>query len=488
MPPSSDPTATPHVVVVGGGIAGLTAAREVLLAHPDVRVTVLEGAEQVGGKLRLGEIAGIPVDLGAESILNRRTEGTALARAVGLGERLVHPVTPGAGVWTRHAVRPLPPTLMGIPADLGVAARSGILSRSAVARARLERRLPRLDLTADEGVGGLVARRLGHDVRDRLVEPLLGGVYAGRADELSVHAALPQVVAAVREYGGLLAAAKSVAAGGSERPEAGEAGETMPVPTPVFAGISGGVGRLATAVAAEIEARGGEVRRDAMVRELERTAHGWWLVEGSTASPDVIEADAVILATPAIAAARLLRSAAPAAALELGRIEYASMAIVTVAFQASDVAVALEGSGFVVPPVDGRVIKAATYSSRKWQWLAGDVVVIRCSVGRHREESDLQRDDSELVEAAVMDLREATGLHAPLLDTVVTRWGGALPQYAVGHLDKVARIRAAVAHVPGLEVCGAALDGVGIPAVISTGTRAATQVVGALASSGRMAP
>lgn len=472
----------PNVVVVGGGIAGLTAAREVLLARPDVRVTVLEGAEQVGGKLRLGEIAGIPVDLGAESILNRRTEGTSLSRAVGLGEQLVHPATSGAGVWTRKAVRPLPPTLMGIPADLGVTARSGILSRAAVARARLERRLPRLDLTDDEGVGVLVARRLGHDVRDRLVEPLLGGVYAGRADELSVHAAVPQLAAAVREHGGLLVAAKAMT-------EAGAGSQGPPQEgTPVFAGISGGVGRLPIAVATDVEARGGQVRRDAFVRELERSAHGWRLVVGPTSSPEVIETDAVIVAAPATPAARLLRSAVPTAALELGRVEYASMAIVTVAFRAADVTVDLGGSGFLVPPVDGRVIKASTYSSRKWSWQTGDVFVIRCSVGRHRDEAELQRDDNELVDAAVMDLREATGLHAPLLDAVVTRWGGALPQYSVGHLDRVARIRAAVDLVPGLEVCGAVLDGVGIPAVISTGTRAATQVVDALVAGGRMSP
>lgn len=472
----------PHVVVVGGGMAGLAAAHHLLVVRPDLRVTVLEGSSEVGGKLRLGEVAGIPVDLGAESILNRRPEGTALARDVGLGEQIVHPHVSGAGVWTRGSVRPLPPTLMGIPANLTVASNSGILSRLAIARARVEPGLPRLDLSEDVGIGRLVARRLGSDVRDRLVEPLLGGVYAGRSDEISTHAALPQLVAAVREHGSLFAAARAVTNGAAETTQPSES------PVPVFAGISGGVGRLAPAVAAGIEARGGVIIRAAAVRGLERVEGGWRVVHGATIDPHVVAADAVVLAAPAAPTARLLRSTAPAAALELGRIEYASMAVVTLAFVTTDVNADLVGSGFLVPPVDARLIKAATYSSHKWQWLAGDVLVLRCSVGRHREENDLQRDDCELVAGAVMDVREATGLRAPLLDAVVTRWGGALPQYAVGHRDRVARVETAIDAVPGLELCGAAFDGVGIPAVIASGVGAATRLLADLGAAGTMKP
>ncbi len=188
----------------------------------------------------------------------------------------------------------------------------------------------------------------------------------------------------------------------------------------------------------------------------------------------------MILACPATAAARLLGPEAPAAARELVRVDYASMAIVTVAMRAADVRVRLDGSGFLVPPVEKTTIKAATYTSRKWGWLPEDLVVLRCSIGRYRDQEVLQRDDTELVGATMFDLRDATGLRAPLVDAAVTRWGGALPQYAVGHLDTVARIRAAVDAVDGLEICGAALDGVGIPAVIATGQQAASRVVARL--------
>jgi oxygen-dependent protoporphyrinogen oxidase len=347
----------------------------------------------------------------------------------------------------------------------------------------------------------LVERRLGPEVRDRLVEPLLGGVYAGHADELSVHATMPQLVAAVREHGRLLPAAAALAAGTFPVPpppardatEAADADTAPPPPTtragespPVFAGIEGGVGRLAVEVANDIARLGGIVRTDAMVRELDRTQDRWHLVVGPTRSPETIEADGVILATPASPGARLLRGVAPAASQELSHIEYASVAIVTLAVRAADVPSEVSGSGFLVPPVDGHVVKAATFSSAKWAWLSGDTFFLRASIGRHREAAVLQRDDADLVAVAMADLREAVGLRGPLVDAVVTRWGGALPQYAVGHLDRVAAIRAAVAGVPGLAVCGAAYDGVGIPAVVASAHAAATRVLAHLSAAATM--
>jgi oxygen-dependent protoporphyrinogen oxidase len=490
--PENRSGARPHVVVVGGGIAGLAAAHTLLTTRGDVDVTLLEAAPMVGGKLRLGDVAGQQVDLGAEAILNRRPEAVGLARAVGLADDVVHPLTTSAGIWTRGGVRSLPRTVMGVPADMDALRASGIVSRRAVARARLERGLRRLDVSDDIAVGRLVAHRIGSELRDRLVEPLLGGVYAGRADELSLHATVPQLVPAIAEHGGLLAAAAAVApARPSER-----AAETEPAaetdspterrpaadtePVPVFAGITGGVGRLASATAAAVRTAGGSVRCLVTVREITRSDDGFRLVTGPTVAPEVIRADAVILATPAAPTARLLRELAPAAAVDLDRLDYASMAVVTLALEPPPAAVPLVGSGFLVPPVDGHDIKAATFSSRKWGWHAPDMLLVRCSIGRYGEERQLQHDDTDLVARALLDLRNAVGVPGRLLDAVVTRWGGALPQYPVGHLDAVRRIRAAVAAVPGLGVCGAAYDGVGLPACVASATRAATQVLEAL--------
>jgi oxygen-dependent protoporphyrinogen oxidase len=233
----------------------------------------------------------------------------------------------------------------------------------------------------------------------------------------------------------------------------------------------------------------GSVRTGSIVRELHPHPDGWRLVVGDTRSPETIVADAVVVAIPAAPAGRLLRDSAPAAASELAQIEYASMAVITLAVPISSLSsVDPASSGFLVPPVEGRAIKASTFSSHKWGWLAADTFVLRCSIGRHREEATLQRDDAELVDLAMADLYDAVGLRGPLLDASVTRWGGGLPQYAVGHLARVERIREAVAAVPGLAVCGAAYDGVGIPAVIASADLAATQVLEHLVGRGTMAP
>jgi protoporphyrinogen/coproporphyrinogen III oxidase len=486
-----------RVAVVGAGMAGLACAHALLVRRPGLAVTVYEGSPVLGGKLARGEVAGRLVDLGAESMLSRRPEAVALAREVGLADRVVHPAVSGAAIWTRRSLKPLPATVMGIPVDVASAAESGLLSRDGATRAEAEMRLPSLDLADDVGVGALVAQRLGDEVRDRLVEPLLGGVYAGRSDQISLFAALPQLVGPIRELGGLLAAARAVAGGGlGDGP--GDGTDVGQAPPPVFAGLVGGVGQLPEAVAAEVVRRGGSVVLDARVRELTRTRavgsesgveggsrHAWRLAMGSAAAPSVTTADVVVLATPAAPAARLLRDVAPGAARELAAIEYASVAIVTMAWQ-SDRMPALEGTGFLVPPVDGRLVKAATFSSQKWAWLRGGTAFVRCSVGRHRDEVSLQRSDGELVEAAAAELREAIGVPVTPLDARVTRWGGGLPQYAVGHLDRMSRLRSAIDAVRGIDVCGAVYGGVGIPAVIASGREAATRVLAELDAAATM--
>ncbi len=462
------PGRRPHVVVVGGGIAGLSAAYALRDQSAEVQVTVLEGSPTIGGKLALVEVAGTVTDAGAESFLRRRPEAAALVDAVGLSAEVVAPAVAGARIWSRGVLRPMPTgQLMGIPGDLRSLAASGVLSLPGLLRVPLDRLLPRTPVGTDVSIGAHVEARLGREVVDRLVEPLLGGVYAGHAHELSLDAALPQLSGAVRIERSLLRGVEQVLGRPAQRGPA----------RPVFGSLSGGLGRLPTAVA---EASGAEIRTGAMVRELKRSPGGWRLVVGSTREPETLFADAVVLAVPAAAAARLLAGVSPAASEQLAGIEYASVGLVTLALPAGSAA-ALDGStGFLVPPVEGRVIKAATYFSSKWAWLAAaepGLAFVRMSVGRQGETADLQRDDDELVKLARGDLTAATGIDARPVDAVVTRWGGGLPQYAVGHLERVARIRAAVADQPGLALCGAAYDGVGIPACIGSGTVAATRVL-----------
>jgi oxygen-dependent protoporphyrinogen oxidase len=479
--PSSDPSSrvggsgwnAPQVVVVGGGISGLTAALRLTQALGAERVSLLEATNSLGGKLRSTQVAGVPVDDGADSMLNRRPEAVALAREVGLSSDVVHPATTTAALWTRGRIRQLPPSVFGVPTDLRALRRSGVLSARGMARVRLEPLLPGVDLDHDRSVGDLLTSRLGHEVTERLAEPLLGGVYAGHADELSARACLAALVPRLPEHRSLIAAARAVQNGGAER--------TVGRKPPVFAGIRGGVGRLAEALAERLRAK---VRTEATVRELSRLPDGRWrLGVGPTRSVEAIEADGVVLALPATPAGRLLTDALPKAAGELAQIEYASVALVTLAVPSAGFPDPPTGSGFLVPPVESRLVKAATYMSNKWGWIAdraGDTVIVRGSVGRHREEAALQRSDLELVDVVMADLAAATGVGGPLVDCRVTRWGGALPQYAVGHEARVRRIQDEVATVPGLAVCGAAYDGLGIAACVASGERAATRILSEL--------
>ena len=484
-----DPTNTrPHVVIVGGGVAGLAAA--FFLRDEAVRVTVLEGSPRLGGKLSVSEIAGVAVDEGAEALLVTRPEGTGLIAQAGLGGERVEPGTTSSAIWTLGALRPLPRRqFMGVPSDLAELAKSGVLTGDGVARASQDLLLPPTTRDGDVPVAGYVGARFGAEVVDRLVDPLLGGVYAGRSADLSFDATMPALSAASRRYRSLAEAARSLLPAAVGDREDGPAAGTRSGGS-VFTTLAGGLGVLPSYLA---KASGAEIRTSSMARELSRRPAGepvWRLAVGSAAAQERVEADAVILAVPARPAGRLLAGVpgASAAVTAFTEISYASMAIVTLgyprsAFPGASLA-ALGWSGYLVPAVDGRAVKAVTFSTVKWPHLAGvtargsePLEIVRCSVGRIGEEAVLQLADDDLVALAAGEFAQATGVRGAPVASRVTRWGGALPQYTVGHLDRVARIRAAIASQPGLAVCGAAYDGVGIPACVATARAAVSQVM-----------
>jgi oxygen-dependent protoporphyrinogen oxidase len=456
------------VVVVGGGITGLSAAWFLRQAADPPDVVVLEAAAQAGGKLLTGELAGHAVEAGAESMLARRPEAVDLSTAVGLGEQIESPVTTAARVLVDGALRDFPSgTMLGVPGDMQALRRSRVLTRRGLARAAAERVLPQPARTDDVAVGRLVTQRLGREVTDRLVEPLLGGVYAGRADDLSLEATIPALAEARRSGEQLTVAARRRLSG------AGTADGSA-----LFVGIAGGLSRLPQRLAEG----SAEVRTRTTARALRQLPDGSWQVTtGPVPQPETVEADAVVLALPASPAARLLRDHAPVAAGLLDTVPYASVALITLGYRTADVPPrALRGSGHLVPPREGRVVKAATYSSRKWAWVGrqiGDLTVVRMSIGRYGEEADLQRDDADLVRLASEDAADVLGLHARPAAGAVFRWGGSLPQYRPGHVGRVTRIRAALRDLPGVVLAGAAVDGVGIPACIASARAAADEVL-----------
>lgn len=444
------------VAVVGGGISGLAAAWTLAGAGADV--VVLEAAPRIGGKLQAARVAGVPVDVGAEAMLARRPDGVGLLAELGLEP--IAPLTTSASVRAGGMLHPLPArTMLGIPADVDAVRESGALTEHALSRIAAEPGAePLAPLTGDVAVGALVRERLGNEVTDRLVEPLLGGVYAGRADALSMRATMPALAAALRDGGSLVEAARSVVS------------RTPTGSGPVFASLRGGLGTLPVALA---ESGRFEVRTGVTVRSVRRDGRGFVLNCGAVPRSYDLRAEQVVVAAPAAKAARIVAEAAPAAARELAGIDAASVAIVTFAFRDVDLP---PGSGLLVGAREGLTVKGVTVSSQKWPLDTGGLTLLRASLGRAGDAHVLQRTEADLIRLARHDLSALLGLEAEPVEAIVTRWGGGLPQYGVGHVERVQRIRAAIAEVPGLAICGAAFDGVGIPACIASARAAVARL------------
>ncbi len=449
-----------HVVVVGAGITGLAAAFEHHRRHPGDQVTVLEAADRVGGKLHAIDFAGHCYDVGAEMVLTVVPEALDLIEAVDLSADLVHPSTTSASIVENGRHHPIPTgTVLGVPASVDDLAGSELFSAATLERLRAEPDAPGSPLTDDASVGGFLRPRLGDELVDLLIEPLLGGIYAGRADTLSIMATMPALAQALQREPSVLRAAASV----RRDPNVG----------PSFATLRGGLAALAQALA---ERSGAVIRLGTTVRAVRRTAAGYRIDCGPVPEATSIEADAVLIAVPPPNAARLLGPLAPDAAGALSEIPLASMAILALGWVQPQAGLP-EGSGLLLPPSTGGLVKAVTISSNKWQHLSGQGVLVRASVGRIGEERALQCSDADLLAAAGKEVAELLHLDGAPSAGSVTRWGGGLPQYTVGHLERVATVRAAVGEVAGLAVAGAAFDGVGVPACI----RSAYAAVDALA-------
>ena len=451
--------------MVGGGIAGLAAAHE-LADEPGVRVLVCEAGEQLGGKICTEAVAGIDLDLGPDAFLARRPEAVTLCRELGLEDELVAPATTSASVWVGPRLRRLPAgVVLGVPTRLGPVARSRVLSPAGLARVALEPVLPGRALVGDAALGTVVRRRLGAEVHQRLVDPLVGGINAGATDRLSIEVCAPQLAAAARRSPSLVRGAREVTA-------AAGAG-------PVFLTVAGGLGRLVDALARRLDAAGVEVRTGEPVRALQPGGDGSYLVAGASGP---IVADAVVVALPAPAAGRLLAPHAPGAGATLTAIEHASVTLVALAYPSAAVPRRLDGSGFVVAAGQGRLMTACSWASSKWAHLSRPgQVLLRVSAGRAGDERASTLDDDAVVARLRLELGEALGITGPPAEVRVARWPGAFPQYAPGHLARMAAAEEELAgRLPGVTLAGALLAGVGLPACIGSGRAAARRALAAV--------
>ncbi|MFO7173081.1 MAG: protoporphyrinogen oxidase [Bacillota bacterium] len=491
----------PRVAVVGGGITGLAAAyyleQQARAAGREVEIHLLEEAPVLGGKVQTEQAGELTIEAGPDSYLARKVAATRLAQAVGLGDALVES-TPGrlkTYVYHRGRLHPLPEGMVLVaPTRIGPFLASPLISPLGKLRMALDLVLPPRQEEGDESIGAFLRRRLGDEAVEVLAGPLLSGIYAGNPDELSLLATFPMFRDLERRHGslvrGLLRQARGARApaAGQTRPPAGPAapGEARPPGAPgrrdtpgsrsAFVSLRGGLGRLVRAVAGALQVT--RVRTGTAVRRLERGPGGLGhpgryrltLGDGTT-----LQADAVILAVPAYAAAPLVEPISPGAAAALAAIPYVSTAVVALAYRRSQVP-PLEGSGFVVSHRERRSVTACTWVSSKWPHLvAGDWALLRCFVGRAGDEELALAPEPEILAAVRRDLAEMMDLRAEPALTRVYRWPRAMPQYRVGHLERLARIEAALAAEPGIILAGAAYRGVGVPDCISQGEQAARQ-------------
>jgi protoporphyrinogen/coproporphyrinogen III oxidase len=466
-----------RVVVVGGGVTGLSAAYELACErHGHVEVTVLEAGDRFGGKIRTRPFAGHPLDEAADAFLARVPDAVDLCRDLGLDDDLVSPAVRKAYLYSRGQLRPFPEgVVLGVPTDLDALAASGTLSPAGLERAALDLSMgPDLarfgvDDPPDESVGAVVRRRVGDEVFERLVAPLLSGVHAGNADRLSLAAGAPQLAVALRDHPSLIGGL--VAQRGAADPD-----------RPVFFGLAHGSETLTDALVDALRAAGAELHLGAPVEAVEPSGGpaGGYTVR-VTGTAEWLVADAVVLTCPLDATAALLAGVTPDAATAMADVAYADVALVALAVPIDGIDRPLDGSGFLVAQPEELLLTACSWASSKWAHLAdGKVALLRASVGRADDARANALDDEELVDAVKADLATTMGLHAAPSEVRVSRWARALPQFEVGHLERVRAWRSALAaDHPRLEVAGAGLSGLGIPACIGQGRAAARSLLAA---------
>ena len=461
------------VVIVGGGITALAAAYRLQTEAQGqpLAITVLEQTERLGGKIRTEQRDGFTLELGPDIFLARKPRGIELCREVGLETQIrdTNRVQRGSYIQKKDALYRLPEGLSGlIPTRLGPMLRTPLLSPWGKLRLATDWLRPARRDEADESVAAFITRRLGREAYVNLVEPLLGGIYGGDGNALSLQATLPQLRALERRYGSLVRGLLKEQAARSEEASAQSA----------FVTLEGGMETLITRLAAQLP--GVDIRLSRPVRAINRLGVGY-AVHTDAAPP--LRADAVLVTTPAHRAAGLLAPLDGGLADELGASPPGSTITLSMAFRAADVPHPLDAYGYIIPRAEGKPVLACTWSSTKIPGRAPDgMVLLRLFLGRSDADAVFQQDEEALVAMARAELQTMLGITAWPLFHRLHRWHRAMPQYVLGHSERLTRIAQRLAVHPGLFLAGAAYRGVGIPDCILDGERAAEQAAAFLAA------
>jgi oxygen-dependent protoporphyrinogen oxidase len=469
------------VIVIGGGIAGLTAAyalrRQATEAGLPLDCTVLEAVPAWGGKIVTHHVGELVMEAGPDSFLSQKPWALQLCEQLGLGGELINtnPMEKKAFVFSRGRLHELPEGLVTfVPHQLGPFLRSGLLSWRGLARMGLDLVIPRRRSEDDESLAAFFRRRFGWEALERVMEPLMAGIYAGDAERMSLRATFPRFHELEQHHGSVI---RGMMAARKARGQAGPG--TAPIRT-MFVTLRRGLSDLVVALVDHLQKNGVVLRSGVRAAALRVRSHqlGRWTYDVVCDDGTAMAADALVLAIPAYAAADLVRPLSPLAAGLLEEIPYASTATVSLVYEARKLAVRLEGSGFVVPRVEGRELLAATWTSLKWPHRASpEDVSVRCYVGGVGREAILQQDDELLIRRVREELRSMAGIGATPRYVEVNRWERAMPQYLIGHAERVGGVDAAMSRFSGLVLAGAAYRGVGIPDCIKDGTAAATELV-----------
>jgi len=462
---------SPRFVVVGGGITGLTAAYRLSKLAPDASITMVEADERLGGKIRSSPFAGIDgIDESADAFLTRVPYAVQLAEELGLTTELTSPATASANVWW-NGLHPIPEgLLLGVPTDVLKLARSKLLTWPGKLRAALEPFLPATGVGSD-CVGKIIRKRFGKQVHERLVDPLVGSIYAADTDRFSL-AGVPQILDLASKHRSLLLGARKIRA------------KAPPTSGPVFATPRGGMAALTDALATAVRDAGVDLRLGTAIATIERATNNGNGCRMHFAGGDSIDCDGVVMATPARTTAPLLANISPAAATSLATFDHASVVMVTLAIAAHDWPRALhKSSGYLVPKPVQKWVTAVSFATNKWaHWnpvdSAGEpAMVLRISLGRDGRDVTGEPDDA-LLAAALGEVGGHLGLELKPFEHRITRWPMSFPQYRPGHAARVDAIEAALAKdAPGIVLAGASYRGIGIPACINQGNLAAQALI-----------
>jgi len=451
-----------RIAVVGGGIAGLAAAHRVVELGGDV--TLLEAHDRLGGTIATERTAGFTIEGGPDAILTEKPWAMALAERIGFAERMVPTRAGDRRTWVVHDGRltPLPEGfLLLAPTDLGALVASPLFSWRGKLRMALDLVLPRGGGAEDESLASFVRRRLGREALERVAQPLVGGIYTADAERLSLAATMPRFLELERRHRSLIRGLQATAG----RRDASGARYAL------FVAPIDGMGAFVDAIARRLP--DGAVRLRTRVSAVIRDGDRWRVRTGD----DTLVADAVVIAAPAPVAAALLAAIDPESARLLAGIEYASSATVTLAYRAAELP-PLAGFGFVVPAIERRALLACTYASRKFPGRApADHELVRGFVGGALRPDVAALDDAALVETVRRELADLVGIRATPELVRVQRHSATMPQYTVGHLDRIAAIESRVAQLPRFALAGAAYRGVGIPDCVRSGEAAADAII-----------